>query len=118
MSGEEEEEETGCELGQAYVSEIERALGDRVDLPAYGYGLHLQRDDDQEARERVGDEVGMGEGDPPGQAGVLGSEHSLLLCHRIINQHRSRHSCGDTGLWPVYGAEPRHHTDTSAAVDQ
>ena len=82
MSGEKKEDEAGSELGQADVSEIERALGDLVDLPADGYGLHLQRDDDEETRERVGDEVGMGEGDSPGQAGVLGGEHSLLLCHK------------------------------------
>ena len=63
----------GSKLGQADVSEIERALGDFVDLPSHGDGLHLQRDDDEEARERVGDEVGMGEGDSPGQARVFGS---------------------------------------------
>jgi hypothetical protein len=66
VSGEEKQHEAGRKLGQADVSEIERALGDFVDLPSHGDGLHLERHDDEEARERVGDEVGMGEGDSPG----------------------------------------------------
>jgi hypothetical protein len=66
VSGEEKQDEAGSELGQADVSEIERALGDFVDLPSDGYGLHLERYDDEEAREGVADEVGIGEGDSSG----------------------------------------------------
>jgi hypothetical protein len=50
VSGEEEEDEAGGKLSQAYISEIEGAPGDFVDLPSYGYGLHLQRYDYEEAR--------------------------------------------------------------------
>src|SRR5271156_5563336 len=34
VSGEKEEDEAGRELGQADVSEIERAFGDRIELPS------------------------------------------------------------------------------------
>ena len=66
VSGEEKQDDAGCKLGQADVSEIERALGDFVNLPSHGNGLHLDRHDDEESGERVGDEVGIGEGDAPG----------------------------------------------------
>ena len=82
VSGEEKQDEARQKLGQPNVSEIDRALGDLVDLPSHGNRLHLQRDDDEEARERVGDEIGIGEGDAPGKPGVSGGQHSLLLCHR------------------------------------
>src|SRR5712691_8234124 len=105
VSGEEKQRETWQKLGQANVSEIERTLRDLVHLPSHGDRLHLERNDDEEARERVRDEVGIGEGYSPGKARVFGTgrEHSLLLCHRIIcstwfAQHRSRHSCGDGPL--------------------
>src|ERR1700676_357151 len=86
VSGEEKQREAGQKLGQANVSEIERALGDLVHLPSHSDGLHLERYDDEEPRERIGDEVGIGEGYSPGKARVFGTgrEHSLLLCHRII----------------------------------
>src|SRR5271167_662818 len=76
VSGEEKECEAGGKLGQPDVSEIERTLGDFVDLPSHGHGLHLQRYDDEEARDSVGDKVGMGEGDTAGQARVFLGEHS------------------------------------------
>src|ERR1700681_2060840 len=87
VSGEKKQCKAGQKLRQANVSEIERALGDLVHLPSYGDGLHLERHNDEEARERVGDEVGMGEGYSPGKARVFGTgtEHSLLLCHRIVH---------------------------------
>src|SRR5208337_2097050 len=75
VSCEEEQGEAGGKLGQSDVSEIERTLGDFVDLPSHGYGLHLKRYDDEEARDGVGDEVGMGEGDTAGQARVFLGEH-------------------------------------------
>src|SRR3984893_6511617 len=85
VSGEKKQCKAGQKLGQANVSEIERALGDLVHLPSHGDGLHLERHNDEIGRERVGDEVGMGEGYSPGKARVFGTgtEHSLLLCHRI-----------------------------------
>src|SRR6266446_6742797 len=85
VSGEEKQHEAGQKLGEADVSEIDRAFGDLVDLPSHGDGLHLERHDNEESRERVGDEVGMGEGYSPGKARVFGggTEHCLLLCHRI-----------------------------------
>src|ERR1700690_1385830 len=104
VSGEEKEDEAGRELGETDVSEIERALGDFVDLPADGYGLHLERYHDEEARQRVADEVGMGEGDTAGQARVFGGEHSLLLCHKV-EQHRLRCSRGG-GPLARYGQSP------------
>src|SRR6267378_8391263 len=67
VSGEEKQRESGQKLGQANVSEIERALGDLVHLPSDGDRLHLKRHDDEEPRERVGDEVGMGESYSPGK---------------------------------------------------
>src|SRR6202140_2332814 len=65
-------------LCEANVSEIERALRDLVHLPSHGDGLHLERDDDEEPRERVRDEVGMGEGCSPGKERGFGTgtEHS------------------------------------------
>src|SRR6266849_4545582 len=80
VAGEEKQHEAGQKLGQANVSEIERALGDLVDLPSHGNGLHLERYDDEEARERIRDEVGMSEGYSPGKARVFGTgrEHSLI----------------------------------------
>src|ERR1700674_2946199 len=87
VSSEKKKCESGQKLGQANVSEIERTLRDLVHLPSHGDGLHLERDDDEEPRERVRDEVGMGEGYSPGKARVFGTgtEHSLLLCHRIVH---------------------------------
>src|ERR1700687_2615828 len=87
VSGEKKQDEARQKLGEANVSEIERALRDLVHLPSHGDGLHLERDDDEEPRERVRDEVGMGEGYSPGKARVFGTgtEHSLLLCHRIMH---------------------------------
>src|SRR5216683_2169942 len=85
VSGEEKQREAGQKLGEANVSEIERALRDLVHLPSHGDRLHLERYDDEEARQRVRDEVGMSEGYSPGKARVFGTgrEHSLLLCYRI-----------------------------------
>src|ERR1700694_1307295 len=71
VSGEEKQREAGQKLGQANVSEIERALRDLVHLPSHGDGLHLERDNDEEPRERVGDEVGIGESYSPGKARVF-----------------------------------------------
>src|ERR1700716_117543 len=65
VSGEEKQREAGQKLREADVSEIERTLRDLVHLPSHGDRLHLERDDDEETRERVGDEVGMGEGYSP-----------------------------------------------------
>src|SRR6267143_6921159 len=80
VSGEEKQREAGQKLGQANVSEIERALRDLVHLPSHGDRLHLERYDDEEPRERIGDEVGMSEGYSPGKARVFGAgtEHCLL----------------------------------------
>src|ERR1700688_1639122 len=82
VSGEEEQREAGQKLGEANVSEIERTLSDLVHLPSHGDRLHLERDDDEESRECVRDEVGMSESYSPGKTRVFstgtGREHSLI----------------------------------------
>src|SRR5271169_1656386 len=78
MSSEKKQHEAGQKLGQTDVSETERALGDFVYLPSHGDGLHFERDDDEKARECIGDKVGIVEGDSPGEAGVFRREHSLI----------------------------------------
>ena len=50
MTRQEEEHDAGEELRQADEAEVEGALGDFVDLPANGNGLHLRGEDDEEAR--------------------------------------------------------------------
>jgi hypothetical protein len=83
VTGEEKEDEAREKLGEADVSEIEGTFGDLIDLPSDGDGLHFERDHDEEAGEGKGDEVGVGEGNSPGEARVCGGEHWILLCHKI-----------------------------------
>src|SRR5258707_9628729 len=53
VSGEKKKHDAGQKLCQADVSQIDRAFGDLVDLPSHGDGLHFERHDDEEARERI-----------------------------------------------------------------
>src|ERR1700681_3905184 len=116
VSGEEKQREAGQKLGEANVSEIERALGDLVHLPSHGDRLHLERHDDEESRERIGDEVGIGESYSPGKARVFGTgrEHSLLLCteSRVKGveqgrRFRARKKVAQRQKWRVYNSEVR-----------
>jgi hypothetical protein len=50
MASREEKHDAGQELGQANQSEVERAFGDFVDLPADGDGLHFQSEHNKAAR--------------------------------------------------------------------
>jgi len=49
VSGEEEEHDPGEELREADEAEVEGALGDFVDLPADGDGLHFEGEHDEAA---------------------------------------------------------------------
>ena len=79
MAGKQEQREARQKLRQADVSQIKRTVRDVVDLPGHRDRLHLERKHDKQSRERVGDEIGIGKGDAPGEPGVLRGEHSVLL---------------------------------------
>ena len=80
VAGDQEKNNAGEELGQAYQAQIEWALGDFVDLPAYRYGLHLLRYHYQHARGLVVDKIWIGEGCASGGlGGGFWFGHALLL---------------------------------------
>src|SRR6202521_5310206 len=131
VPGGKEQHEAGQKLGETNVSEIERALRDLVHLPSHSDGLHLERHDDEEARERIGDEVGIGESYSPGKARVFGTgrEHSLLLCHRIIHashllqavDERGDVACAESVIYVDYadvrGAGVHHPEQSGEALE-
>ena len=43
VAGDQEQQDAGCKLRQANQAKIERAMGERIDLPAHGHGLHFGR---------------------------------------------------------------------------
>src|SRR5581483_2627371 len=82
MAGRQKKKKPGQELRQADQPQVEWALGDFINLPAHGYRLHLQRDDNQKARQLVEHKVWMSKRNPAGKTWVLGSEHADLLSSR------------------------------------
>ena len=68
-------------LRQPDQSQIQRALGDLVDLPSHCDRLHLYRRHDHETRNLKQREGGMSKGYASG-SGVGGGGHELLMCHR------------------------------------
>jgi len=72
-------EEQNCrqKLCQADVSQVERSLGDFVNLPAHGYRLHFDSGDDQEAGNLEEDESGMSKGGASSPGVVVGG-HKLM----------------------------------------
>jgi hypothetical protein len=51
VAGNRKQQDSREKLREADVAEIERALGDFVDLPSHGHRLHLDGDDDQKSRD-------------------------------------------------------------------
>jgi hypothetical protein len=82
MSGNEEEKDSGQELRQTHKPEIERALGDLVDLPADRNRLHFRCEDDAKAGRLKKYKAGILERDAAGGVGVFGCGHRALLCHK------------------------------------
>src|SRR5215813_8183660 len=64
VSRDEKENDAGKELREANKTEVERALGDFVDLPADGDGLHFHGEHDETARRLKNRERGVAERSP------------------------------------------------------
>ena len=88
VTGDKEEEDAGEKLREADETEVERALGDFVDLPADGYGLHLGGENDAESRDLVEDKGGIRKDDAP-VGWRLRIGHRIIDCHRMGNRTRA-----------------------------
>ena len=69
----------GKKLRQAHQAEVERALGDFVDLPADGDGLHLGGEHDEKPRGLKQPVGGIGERDGAGVPGIPGGSHRIYF---------------------------------------
>src|SRR6266852_7243803 len=65
VSGHQKQDDAGKKLREADEAEVQRTLGDFVDLPSDGHGLHLRGEDDAESRYLEEDEAGISEGNTP-----------------------------------------------------
>ena len=79
VPGSQEEQNARKELREADQSKIQWAPRHLVHLPAHGDRLHLQRADDQEPRQLVEDEVGIGKCDSAREPWLIGNCHPHLL---------------------------------------
>jgi hypothetical protein len=85
-------------LGQISISawrepdkpKIQRALGNFVDLPRDGHGLHLRGQHNAESRHLKKDKTGIGEGFAPAGYEGLWCGHRGVLCHKTKNHTRMR----------------------------
>src|SRR5580692_177689 len=82
MAGDEKEEDPGQELCQSHEPEIERPLGDFVDLPADRNRLHLVGEHDREAGRLEKHKTRILKRDAASACGVFGFGHRTLLCHK------------------------------------
>ena len=78
MSGNREQQNCRQKLRQPDIPQIERPVGDLVNLPAHGHGLHLNRGDNEEPGDLEKHESGMREGGASGP-GVGGCRHERLM---------------------------------------
>lgn len=75
MPSEQEQHKSGQELRQPDVSQVQRAMGDLVDLPSHRHRLHFERDHEKEARERIRNKIGITERWPSREPRVLRGQH-------------------------------------------
>jgi hypothetical protein len=78
VPGDREQQDSGQELRQSNVSEVERAFRDLIDLPSNGHGLHLDRRYDQKAGNLEENKSRMGKGDAS-RPGIGRRRHELLM---------------------------------------
>ena len=81
MPGYQEQQKPRQKLRKTHQTQVQRPLGDLVDLPPHRNRLHLQGDFDQESSQLVNGEVRISERDITGESGISVS-HLSLLCHK------------------------------------
>src|SRR5664280_2382715 len=81
MPGGKHEEETWCEEGQPGEAEIERRMGDLVDLPGHRDVLRLRSQDHQKARRLVESEIAREKRSARADLRTILRNLSLALCH-------------------------------------
>jgi len=83
VTGEQKQKDGREKLDETRQAEVQRAVIDFLDLPAHRDGLHLRAKDDAESRGLVQAETGEAEGGGASGDGLMGSRHSLVVCHSL-----------------------------------
>src|SRR5215475_12701058 len=78
VAGDQKQHDAREKLRQSDIAQIKRALGDLIDLPANGYGLHFGGKNDEEARHLEEQKARILKGGAPGRLGVLCCGHREL----------------------------------------